>query len=191
MRRVGGRSTSSPVVGLEHLLFDDVIRPASPDDAGALARLQLRVAFAAYADIVDPDLLARQDVEADAVRWRGWLDDGRAPDLGLGPGGGDRRPRRGGRRHGRRRRPRARQRLLPRGGRRRPRARAWAARCCARRLDGLREDGFTEATLWTFTANERAIRFYTAAGWTPDGATVEPDGAGAGGRRRFGCAIDL
>jgi ribosomal protein S18 acetylase RimI-like enzyme len=45
-------------------------------------------------------------------------------------------------------------------------------------LDDLRETGFSEATLWVFTANERAIRFYTAAGWKPDGATVEPDGAG-------------
>jgi ribosomal protein S18 acetylase RimI-like enzyme len=29
--------------------------------------------------------------------------------------------------------------------------------------------GFTTATLWVFAANERAIRFYRAAGWEPTG----------------------
>lgn len=34
----------------------------------------------------------------------------------------------------------------------------------------LRERGFTAATLWVLEANERARRFYEAAGWRPDGA---------------------
>ncbi|WP_229073409.1 GNAT family N-acetyltransferase [Actinoplanes sp. DH11] len=38
-------------------------------------------------------------------------------------------------------------------------------------VDTLRAAGFTEATLWVLTANERARRFYEAGGWRPDGAT--------------------
>jgi ribosomal protein S18 acetylase RimI-like enzyme len=37
-------------------------------------------------------------------------------------------------------------------------------------LDSLRERGCTEATLWSFAANERANRFYVAHGFTRDGA---------------------
>jgi ribosomal protein S18 acetylase RimI-like enzyme len=36
--------------------------------------------------------------------------------------------------------------------------------------------GFRSATLWVFAANERALRFYRAAGWEPTGGTrVEPE----------------
>ena len=34
----------------------------------------------------------------------------------------------------------------------------------------LTRAGFTTATLWVLDTNTRAIRFYTATGWTPDGA---------------------
>jgi L-amino acid N-acyltransferase YncA len=37
-------------------------------------------------------------------------------------------------------------------------------------LDSLRKRGCTEATLWSFAANERANRFYEAHGFTRDGA---------------------
>jgi GNAT superfamily N-acetyltransferase len=37
-------------------------------------------------------------------------------------------------------------------------------------LDSLRERGYTEATLWSFAANERANRFYETHGFTRDGA---------------------
>jgi L-amino acid N-acyltransferase YncA len=37
-------------------------------------------------------------------------------------------------------------------------------------LDSLRERGCTEATVWSFAANERANRFYEAHGFTRDGA---------------------
>ena len=37
-------------------------------------------------------------------------------------------------------------------------------------LDSLRERGCTEATVWSFAANERANRFYVAHGFTRDGA---------------------
>jgi ribosomal protein S18 acetylase RimI-like enzyme len=35
----------------------------------------------------------------------------------------------------------------------------------------LVERGFASAVLWVFTANDRARRFYEAAGWHPDGTT--------------------
>ncbi|WP_037313040.1 GNAT family N-acetyltransferase [Amycolatopsis orientalis] len=35
----------------------------------------------------------------------------------------------------------------------------------------LRESGHREVTLWVLDTNERAQRFYAAAGWVPDGAT--------------------
>ena len=35
---------------------------------------------------------------------------------------------------------------------------------------GLRERGFSEATLWVLETNERARRFYESAGWELDGA---------------------
>jgi GNAT superfamily N-acetyltransferase len=37
-------------------------------------------------------------------------------------------------------------------------------------LDALRERGFTEATVWSFAANERANAFYERVGFTRDGA---------------------
>jgi ribosomal protein S18 acetylase RimI-like enzyme len=45
-----------------------------------------------------------------------------------------------------------------------------------RATDELVAQDFRSATLWVFAANERALRFYRAAGWTPTGATrVEPE----------------
>lgn len=38
-------------------------------------------------------------------------------------------------------------------------------------LDSLREQGHTQATLWSFDSNERANAFYEANGFTRDGAT--------------------
>jgi GNAT superfamily N-acetyltransferase len=37
-------------------------------------------------------------------------------------------------------------------------------------LDSLRERGCTDATVWSFAANERANRFYESHGFTRDGA---------------------
>jgi GNAT superfamily N-acetyltransferase len=41
----------------------------------------------------------------------------------------------------------------------------------ANALDRLREDGFREATLWSFRHNDRANAFYERQGFEPDGAT--------------------
>ena len=45
------------------------------------------------------------------------------------------------------------------------------AQLMAESVQRLRAAGFAAATLWVHDANERAIRFYEHAGWTPDGAT--------------------
>ncbi len=37
-------------------------------------------------------------------------------------------------------------------------------------VGALRESGHRQATLWVLDTNERAQRFYAAAGWVPDGA---------------------
>ncbi|WP_433202639.1 N-acetyltransferase family protein [Dactylosporangium sp. CS-047395] len=42
-------------------------------------------------------------------------------------------------------------------------------------LDHLRAAGCTEAELWVLATNERARRFYTAAGWHPDGTVQVED----------------
>ncbi|WP_433043077.1 GNAT family N-acetyltransferase [Dactylosporangium sp. CS-033363] len=42
-------------------------------------------------------------------------------------------------------------------------------------LDCLRAAGCTEAVLWVLATNERARRFYAAAGWHPDGAVQIED----------------
>jgi len=45
-----------------------------------------------------------------------------------------------------------------------------------RACDELVAEGFSTATLWVFSANERALRFYRTAGWTETGRTrVEPE----------------
>jgi GNAT superfamily N-acetyltransferase len=46
-------------------------------------------------------------------------------------------------------------------------------------VDDLASRGFRTGTLWVLTDNQRARRFYEAAGWRPDGATkrdVRADG---------------
>ena len=43
----------------------------------------------------------------------------------------------------------------------------------ARATGVLQVRGFTSATLWVLEANERARRFYEAAGWQPDGSGTE------------------
>lgn len=41
----------------------------------------------------------------------------------------------------------------------------------AHAVSDLRQRGFKRAMLWVLTTNQRARRFYEAAGWTPDGAS--------------------
>jgi ribosomal protein S18 acetylase RimI-like enzyme len=48
----------------------------------------------------------------------------------------------------------------------------------ARAVQDLVETGFERAILWVLTSNDRARRFYEAAGWRPDGATKAEERAG-------------
>jgi GNAT superfamily N-acetyltransferase len=51
-------------------------------------------------------------------------------------------------------------------------------------LDSLRERGCTDATVWSFAANDRANAFYERLGFTRDGAEEPtPDWAGIPGIR--------
>jgi GNAT superfamily N-acetyltransferase len=46
----------------------------------------------------------------------------------------------------------------------------WGRRLMAAAVTSLAGSGFGRAVLWVLDANERARRFYRAAGWAPDGA---------------------
>jgi len=49
-----------------------------------------------------------------------------------------------------------------------------AGRALIKRAEvSLRESGFPKALLWVLEGNERAERFYRAAGWTRDGEKVD------------------
>ncbi len=49
----------------------------------------------------------------------------------------------------------------------------------AHAVDDLRERGYHQATLWVLESNQRARRFYEAAGWVPDGADKTEELSGA------------
>jgi GNAT superfamily N-acetyltransferase len=51
-------------------------------------------------------------------------------------------------------------------------------RLLAHAVADLRQRGYRAATLWVLAGNERARRFYAAAGWRPDGATKIESGPG-------------
>jgi ribosomal protein S18 acetylase RimI-like enzyme len=55
-----------------------VIRPATGDDAEAIAAIHVRSWRRDYADVLDAHVLADLDVAERAQRWRGWLGDGHA-----------------------------------------------------------------------------------------------------------------
>jgi len=53
----------------------------------------------------------------------------------------------------------------------------WGRQLMAAAVTGLAGAGFGQAVLWVLDSNERARRFYRAAGWSPDGA-ARPDTIG-------------
>jgi GNAT superfamily N-acetyltransferase len=135
-----------------------VIRPATPDDARAIAELHVRAAYRAYGDFLDPGELPTVDereaqwragvpgaesfvfdqdgqvsgvVAVDPEELRVLYVDPPAQGAGVGTALHDH-------------------------------AVAW-----------LRARGATHATLWVFTPNGHGRHFWEARGWTPDGATGE------------------
>jgi GNAT superfamily N-acetyltransferase len=51
-------------------------------------------------------------------------------------------------------------------------------RLLAGAVTGLTAAGYADAALWVLDGNERACRFYAAAGWAPDGTHQDDDRAG-------------
>jgi ribosomal protein S18 acetylase RimI-like enzyme len=148
------------------------IRPAEDADAFGIALVHVESWRAAYVGMVPDDFLARLSVDQRARAWRdilartvwpttgtlvlqrdatvvGFANVGPSRDDDAAPGTGELfaiylQPDAWGTGGGRR--------LL--------------AEAVAR----LQEAGFDRATLWVLKGNERARRFYGAAGWSPDGA---------------------
>jgi ribosomal protein S18 acetylase RimI-like enzyme len=140
------------------------IEPASPADAPALARVFIRCWRDAYRGVVADeilDALAEDDAER---RWRALVADHRVLVVRDGDGvavgmvrfGADEEDPRLGHVFSLYVDP-----VASGAGV----GRALLARACAE----LASAGFSHATLWVFEANERALRFYGAAGWSPTG----------------------
>jgi ribosomal protein S18 acetylase RimI-like enzyme len=55
-----------------------VVRPATPQDAEAIGRVQVETWRAAYAHVLPAAALARVDVRRRTELWSGWLGDGRS-----------------------------------------------------------------------------------------------------------------
>lgn len=160
------------------------VRPARPEDAGEIARIQLATWRVAYRRILPPHVLDNLDEAYLARRWSaavqeppsgkhrvlvaveqaeqsylvGFAASGPADAEALAPG-----------------EPAealgddvaAVTDLLvePRWGRR-----GHGSRLLAATVDRWREDGFTRAVAWTFDADAATRKFLTSTGWEPDGA---------------------
>jgi GNAT superfamily N-acetyltransferase len=138
-----------------------VIRTATPEEAEAVAGVQVRSWRAAYAHIFPPERLAGLSVEERATMWR------RYPPLvaevdgeivGFASVGPSQDPDGDGELYAIYVEPRY-----------------WGAgfgrELMAAAEQRLRELGHREAFLWVFEDNPRAHRFYEAAGWELEGAT--------------------
>jgi RimJ/RimL family protein N-acetyltransferase len=137
-----------------------VIRPGTPEDAEAVARVHVRTWQAAYAGVLPDEVLSQLSIEQRAALWRrqpplvaeenagivGFVSVGASRD---GDADGELYaiyvdPGRWGTGIGRE--------LLAAGESR------------------LRELGYRDVILWVLAQNPRARRFYELAGWQPDGA---------------------
>jgi ribosomal protein S18 acetylase RimI-like enzyme len=147
------------------------IRRARPDDAAAIAALRVRAWRAAYRGILPDASLDALDAEADAPRWRGYLE-AAAPDDRLwlavdgdelvgyartGASADDDVDLGTAEVHGLYVAPE----LIGSGVGR---------TLLAHALDDLAARGHEAVVLWHFVGNERAARFYERAGLRPDGA---------------------
>lgn len=148
------------------------VRLAGAGDADAIGRIQVETWRAAYTGLLPDDAVERFDLASNQERWRGWLGTGARPRsatfvvedagevvgfAGVGPcreapTDGELysiylHPSRWGRGVGRA--------LL------------------GRAEESLHVSGFRSAILYVLEGNERAIRFYEAAGWEQDGSKVD------------------
>ena len=136
-----------------------MIRPGTPEDAEAVARVQIASWRSAYAHLFSQEQLAGISLAERTENWRRWpplvadVDGDVVGFISVGPAhDADAesevwaiyvRPDRWGNRIGRA--------LMSAGEAK------------------LRELGYTRAVLWVFEDNPRARRFYEAAGWRTDG----------------------
>lgn len=161
------------------------VRPARPDDAGEIARIQLATWRYAYRRLLPAQVLAQLDEAWMERRWRasieapptprhrvlvaveqaeqsylvGLMAAGTVDEAALAPGEEE---------QGFGDDVAAVTDLLvePRWGRR-----GHGSRLLAAAVDLWREDGFTSALAWTFEADPATRGFLTATGWEPDGVT--------------------
>ena len=157
---------------------EPTIRRATAEDADAIGRVQVETWRAAYSGLMPDEAVASFDVEARQRMWRGWL----APEPR--PGARHSSPRSAARWSGSPRSAPAATRtesasftrsISIRGtGEAASGARCWSARKrpCVRRVSRA-------ARLWVMEGNERAERFYQAAGWVADGGRKVDDFQGA------------
>jgi ribosomal protein S18 acetylase RimI-like enzyme len=143
------------------------LRASTPDDAEAIALVQVRSALAGFAGFRPDGALASLDPEERVPLWRerraivADTDDGVVGFVQHGPSGDE-----------------------PAGEIQRffvaPECRGEgvgrALMRCA--LAELRDAGFGEAVLWVHTDNDRARRFYEGCGWRPDGAERDEEAFG-------------
>jgi GNAT superfamily N-acetyltransferase len=150
-----------------------VVRPATPDDADAIASAHVRSWQAAYRGIVPDALLDALSIERRASWWRGELTEMAKPTecwvveqscrvVGFASIG------------------------AARGGSAGPgvgelfaiylEPEAWSQGLGRALMDravaGLRAGGFRTAILWVLADNLRGRRFYERTGWRPDGETM-------------------
>ena len=147
------------------------VRLASVRDADTIGRIQVETWRAAYAGLLPDEAIASFDIEARQRLWREWFDqpwpgsvvfvaehDGHV--VGFANSGPCREEERAGELYAIY--------VLPT---------SWgtgAGRALIQRTEEwMRSSGFGEAILWVLEGNERAERFYRAAGWELDGRKVD------------------
>ena len=159
------------------------LRPATVDDAEAIAAVSVRAWAHAYADFLEPRVLAGRTPESQAALWRGWLAGQETTTMVADTAG----------------------RIVGYatvGASRDGDATAPVGELAGLYVDPpaqgaglgttlladavarLRADGFSSATLWVFEQNGLGRAFYEQHGWTAD-----PGGAGREGADWHGSAL--
>lgn len=153
-------------------------RQARPDDAPAVARVYVRSWQVAFAGLVPPHYLDAMDPSREESEWRACIVEARWPSSGVlvaeteagvvgfaGFGPSQETP------------------ATAEIGTLYAMPEVWGTgigkRLMLAALTTLGQADYTRATLWVLEDNERARRFYEAAGWRADGAAVEDTTGGA------------
>ncbi|MGW8697843.1 N-acetyltransferase family protein [Streptomyces eurythermus] len=162
------------------------IRQAGPDDASAVARVHVRSWQAAFAGLVPQHYLDAMDPSHEESRWKSRIAGTRWPSSGVlvaeseagivgfasfGPSEESS--------------------AIAEIGTLYAMPEVWGAgigkQLMAAALTTLGQADYAQAVLWVLEGNERARRFYEAAGWRPDGtAVVDTTGGAALDKLRYG-----